>query len=795
MYAERNLITAWDGAARRRGCSEGRAGRSLLTLALLGLACLAQAQAPPAAPSIRGKVLDPEGAVVAGAQILVSGPGGFVRTAVSDMAGEFGLALEPAEYSITIRAAGFQESTHPLIIEGAAVIREYVLSLASRRDSIEVRGEAMDDVVPVASATKTPVALRDVPQSIAVVPKELIRDQALTGIAEVVQYVPGITAGQGEGNRDQIVIRGNSSTADFYLNGVRDDVQYYRDLYDLERVEALKGPNALMFGRGGGGGVINRVTKEAGFTPLHEFTLQTGSYSNRRFAADFGHPLNDAAAFRFNGVYENSDSHRRFVGLERFGINPTLTLTAGPWTKLKLGYEYFRDHRVADRGIPSFRGAPIETSHATFFGKPEESKVRAGVHLGILTVEHRAGKLDLRNNTLAGDYDKFYQNFVPGAVEAAGSHTALTAYNNATARRNIFNQTDLSYYATTGSVRHVLLAGFELGRQLTDNFRNTGYFNDATTSILVPLHDPIIDTPVTFRQSASDADNHLTTWIAATYIQDQIELNQHVQLIAGVRFERFDLKLHNNRNGQSFRRIDNMVSPRAGVVAKPVLPLSLYFSYSVSHLPSAGDQFASLNAVTETLKPERFNNYEGGAKWDVHSSLSLTMAAYRLDRLNTRATDPNDPTRVVQTGSQRTNGFEIGVDGRVTSNWRVSGGYAYQDAFVTSATTAAPAGAQVSLVPRHSVSLWNSYRFHPRWEAGLGILNRSDMFAAIDNKVTLPGYTRADAAVFFTLTEGTRLQVNLENLLGADYFLTAHNNNNIQPGSPRAARVGLTTRL
>ena len=796
MGAREKTNTDGDGTAMQRRCRTGWTKVGLLLLALIGVGWTCQAQTPVPQFSFQGKVLDPDGAAVAGAQIAVAADGGVIRSeSVADGAGEFTLMLEPGDYSITIRAEGFQESSYRIHPQPSSVSHEYVLLIATRHDSIQVSASP-DELAPiVSSATRTPVLILDVPQSITVVSRELIQDQVMGSIAEVVQYIPGITAGQGEGNRDQIVIRGNQSTADFYLNGVRDDVQYYRDLYDLERVEALKGPNALMFGRGGAGGVINRVTKEAGSTPLHEVTMQAGSYSNRRFAADLTQPLNDISSFRLNGVYENSASYRRFVGLERYGISPTLTATPSARTKIKLGYEYFRDHRAADRGIPSFHGAPIDTSPATFFGDPEESKVRAGVHVGLATIEHRAGKVDLRNNTLVGDYDKMYQNYVPGAVTEDGTQAALSAYNNATTRRNVFNQTDLTYYLTTGPVRHILLGGVEMGRQRTDNFRNTGYFNNTATTTLVSLADPVIKTPVTFRQSAGDADNHLTTRIAAAYLQDQIELNQHVQVIAGVRFEHFNLKLYDHRTDEKFRRTDQMISPRAGVVLKPVLPLSLYFSYSVSHLPSSGDQFASLNAVTETLQPERFNNYEGGVKLDMHRSLAFTMAVYRLDRLNTRASDPNDPTRVVQTGSQRTNGFEIGVDGRVTSDWRINGGYAYQDAFVSSATTAASAGAQVSLVPHHSLSLWNSYRLLPRWEAGLGILHRSDMFAAIDNTVTLPRYTRADAAVFFTLTEGTRLQVNVENLFDADYFLTAHNNNNIQPGSPRAVRVGLTTRF
>jgi catecholate siderophore receptor len=196
--------------------------------------------------------------------------------------------------------------------------------------------------------------------------------------------------------------------------------------------------------------------------------------------------------------------------------------------------------------------------------------------------------------------------------------------------------------------------------------------------------------------------------------------------------------------------------------------------------------------VTEQLKPERFNNYEVGVKWDAPAGLSLTSAVYQLDRNNTRSTDPNDPTRIVQTGSQRTRGYELGLNGHITRTWQIAGGYAYQNAEVTSATAAARLGAQAGQVPHHTVSLWNNYRFHPRLSGALGIVYRSDMFAAIDNTVTLPGYTRADAAAYFRLNQSLRLQANVENLTNTRYYVNADSNTNISPGFPRTLRVGLT---
>jgi catecholate siderophore receptor len=501
--------------------------------------------------------------------------------------------------------------------------------------------------------------------------------------------------------------------------------------------------------------------------------------------------LTGRLAFRFNSMVEDSGSFRTGVNLERAGINPTLTFAPTSRTKLTVGYEHLRDTRVADRGLPSFQGRPADVDPSTFYGNPDESHVRARVNIGSALVEHQFARLTLRNRTMVGGYDRFYQNFVPGAVTPEQSRVTLTAYNNASNRTNVFNQTDLTYAASIGGVRHTVLAGAEVGRQMTGNFRQSGFFNNTAASLLVPFSQPTMRTPVTFRQNATDADNHVRAEVAAAFVQDQVELSRHLQVIGGVRLDRFDLQYHNNRNGDTLSRVDTLVSPRAGLVFKPIARMSLYGSHSVSYLPSAGDQFSSLTVVTQQLKPEQFKNYEVGLKWDFLSGLSLTTAVYRLDRTNTRSTDPNDPARIVQTGSQRTNGFELGVNGSITSAWRVAGGYAHQDAFVTSATAAARAGAQAGQVPRHTLSWWNHYQLHSRLAAGFGVVHRTDMFAAVDNTVKLPGYTRADAAAYFTLRRGLRLQANVENLFDRQYFVNADSNTNITPGAPRSVRVAL----
>jgi catecholate siderophore receptor len=744
--------------------------------------------------SVQGRVLDPTRSAIVGARIIVRANGVTGATAITDAQGAFTVLLPRGQHTIAVTAAGFDAVSQTITVsESMTHVTEFVLPVSGVREAVTISAPDGNRGLTTSTATRTVTAIRDVPQAITVVGQELMKDQLMTSISDVVRYVPGVTTHQGENNRDQIIIRGNSTSADFFVNGVRDDVQYFRDVYNIDRIEALKGPNAMIFGRGGAGGVVNRVLKEAVFEPVRAVSLQAGMYSNRRLTADLDQPVSSTVAVRFNGMFEQSDSFRDEVGLERYGLTPTVTIVPTSQTRVVFSYEHLHDSRTADRGITSLAGAPAAVDASLYYGNPDDSHVTLGVNLGSAMVEHRWRGATIRNRTVLAGYDRFYQNYVPGAASPNHTLVALSAYNNASERTNVFNQTDLIVAATTGRIRHSLLFGAEIGRQWTDNFRNTGFFNNAATSIQVPFENPTISLPVTYRQSATDADNHVRARIGSAYAQDQVEVSRRVQLVGGVRFDQFDLSHHNNRNGETLNRLDNLVSPRAGVVFKPVTPLSIYGSYSVSYLPSAGDQFSSLTTITQQMKPEQFTNYEVGAKWDLLSRLSLATAIYRLDRTNTRSTDPNDPTRIVQTGSQRTNGYEVGVDGRVTRSWRMAGGYAFQDAFVTSATTAAKTGADVAQVPHHTFSLWNNYQLHPRLSAALGVIYRSDMFAAIDNTVALPSYTRIDAATFVPITKRARVQVNVENLFDKRYFANADNNTNISPGYPRTIRVALIT--
>ena len=657
-----------------------------------------------------------------------------------------------------------------------------------------------------ATFTKTDEPLKEVPASVSVVPSQLMKDQAMQSLADVFRYVPGVLTHQGEGNRDQIILRGNSTTADFFVNGVRDDAQIFRDLYNLERVEVLKGPGGMIFGRGGAGGVVNRVTKRPAFgTDVGEVDLTAGSWDQLRGTVDLGKQAGDAAAWRLNAMGERGHSFRDGFELERFAINPTVTFMVNPQTALTLDLEHLDDQRTADRGFPSRNGKPFDADPSTFFGNADQSTARSKVDALSAVLDHDFGEgLTLKNNLRLARYDKYYQNVYPGsAVNAAGNMT-LSAYNNQNLRTNVFNQTDLTEKLTLGGFEHSLLAGVELGHQNSDNFRNTGFFGPAgtATSATVSASNPFA-VATALRQNTTDANNVVRSDIAAVYVQDEIALTPQWKVLAGLRYDHFKVDFDDRRSlvtPTDLSRTDDDYSPRLGLIWEPNVASTYYISYSYAFLPS-GEQLG-LATTTADLAPEKSVNYEVGARWDLRPGLTLSTAVYRLDKNDVRVADPTNPGFFVKTGQQRTDGIEIGLQGDVTSFWQVYGGYAHLNGRITnpinSGTAATvgtiiPAGRRIGLVPQNTVSLWNKFDLGFGWGAGLGVIYQGSSFTSFNNTVQLESFYRVDGAVYYTFAGGkTRIALNIENMLNKEYFPTVDGDNNISPGAPINGRVTLS---
>jgi catecholate siderophore receptor len=676
-----------------------------------------------------------------------------------------------------------------------------------------------------AVATKTNTPLINIPQSLNVLTKSFIQDQNFQSLTDATRYVPGVVVHQGEGNRDELVIRGVDSSANFFVNGFRDDSQIFRDLYNTQSIEVLKGPSALTFGRGSGGGLVNRTLKEADWSNLHEATVQTGSYWDRRGAIDLDQGLTENFAGRLNAFYEKSDTFRNFGKLERYGVNPTVTFKPDDSTKIRLSYENYHDQRTADRGNPSqgLSAVPPASTRfnpaapfapagdlSAFFGSPNFNVALANVQTGMAFIDHDFGNgLTGKNSTLIAEYNKFYQNVYPGNGPLSGavnpSETAFNraAYNHETDRQNIFNQTDFTYKVFTGPLFHRLGFGTEFGRQSGIDLRNTGIFPNGTNTIVGDPFNPTYFGPVTFIHHFTGVNNDGVTTpdsysrylanIQSAYVRDTIEITRWVQLIGGARVDRFDLSALDLNTNTNRVRIDTEVSPQAAVIVKPMENLSIYTAYSVSYLPASGDQFSALNNGTVILQPQKFENKEVGVKWNILPRLLYTAAVYQLDRTNVPLADPNNPGFFFPSGSNRIRGFETDLNGYITAEWQSKLGYAYTDARVTSNTSATiVAGNRVQLVPFNQFSWWNKYQFTPVWAASLGIIYFSDSFASSDDSVRLPGFVRVDAAVYAKINETWKAQINIENVFNKGYWASADGNNNISPGQPRTIRLSAT---
>lgn len=692
---------------------------------------------------------------------------------------------------------------------------------------VDVKAERISDTKPVkgynakksVSSTRTETELRDTPQAITVIPQDLIKDQSIQSISQAVLYVPGVQAAQGEGNRDALIFRGNATTGDFFIDGLRDDVQTYRDLYNTDRIEVLKGPNGMAFGRGGAGGALNRVSKQAGWTPISELIASYGAYNQKRIAADYGQALNEEVAFRVNAVYENSDSYRDGVNLERFGVTPTLTIRPDDQTKIVLGMEYFKDKRVADRGVPSqatvagaltvnntdFNRRPYKIGDTdTFFGNARLSPTETETFAFNASIEHTFDNgIGVKNSSRYAKYDKFYQNVFAAAPVSVIDTVQIAAYRDETLRENFINQTDITYSAKWGNIEHKLLAGAEFSFQDTTGNRTQPGLGSENVGAPVSANNPFVPN-ASFSALLRRQESNVS--VAAFYLQDQIIFTPHWQAIIGLRNDNFDTDF----NGTAFSTAnpagvnsnisvsDNLLSPRAGLIFKPVEAVSIYTNYSVSYVPRAGDQLTSLTVLNSTFKPEKFINYEVGAKWDVYTNLALTAAVYKLERENILIADPNLPAQSIIVDGQETKGIELGISGDITDKWSVFGGVSFQDGEVTKQQNAGNGallkGAELAQTPDRTLSLWNKYEINDMWAVALGVISTSDRYAAIptaSQSTLLPGYTRYDAAIFGQLNEKLRLQINLENLTNKEYALYAHNNQNITPGSPITGRATL----
>lgn len=642
------------------------------------------------------------------------------------------------------------------------------------------------------SATKIEAPLRDIPQTVNVVPQSLLRDQVAQSMQDALKAVPGVGLSHGDGQRDQVTIRGFSAIADQFVDGLRDDALYFRDLSNIEQIEVLKGPASVLYGRGSSGGLINRITKKPGGN-LSEVGLTLGRWNQRRGEFDLARaPEGSVVSYRLTGAVERADSYRDQQFLDRKALAASVLIKPSADTSVLLQADYLKDSRLTDFGIPAYQGRPVNVAPGTYYGAANARDVdvsRAEVASLGATLNHRiSDSLSLRNAFRYYDYSLDRSNTLVGSVNEKAMTASLTRGNLQRDESGFSNQTELTQKLELAGMKHQLLYGLEFGRQ-SKELVSYSRANVATVSLL----NPVLPTLPLRIDGNPSADNRSVFKVASVYLQDLVTITPQWKALAGVRYDRFQQDTHERLPGRpDLGRTDTAWSPRVGLVYQPSSAWSYYASWSKSFQPS-GETFA-LAASNAQLAPEKTTSQEVGVKWDLpDGKASVTASLFKLERTNIKSTDPTTNT-VVPLGVQRTNGLELTFAGEIAPTWQVWAGYAFLDGeMVTSPAVDAGQpvqGKRPTLTAKHSANLWVTKALGHGFGLGGGLNYVGARFANPGNTVTLPGYMTVDAMAYYRMGAWD-VQLKLNNLLDRRYIVSGHGSSpNLNlPGAPRSAQV------
>lgn len=651
-----------------------------------------------------------------------------------------------------------------------------------------------------ASATRTDTAIHETPQSISVVSKDVVEDLGATRLQDALDYAGGVGRANNFGGQGltTFTVRG-FTTGEFYRNGFPINRGYPNmpDANTIERLEVLRGPATMLYGRGDPGGTFNVVSKQ----PLAERTVTLGSQLNdqgmKRGTLDASGPLDEEGrlAYRLNVVGEGGDTFRDHVETERYGVTPVITWQATDDTKVTFEGDFMRNNHPLDRGLtrfPNQRGTP---SRDTFWGDKDAGKLHNDNNMAQLRFEHALSD----NWTLGGGFQWLDGSLKGNAIEANGPGSLGT--DGRTLQRN-FNyrklewtdkdyQLNLTGHFSTGGFDHTLLTGIEYEDY---DYKSIIQRSSAVAGTYpIDIFDPVYGQtrPALTRTPTHDKEN-LKTY--AAFVQDQVALTERLKVLAGARFERFE---HDYQNyvGKSWQAADNAVTPRVGVIYDLTDTIAVYADAARSFKPNTG-----ASREGGGFAPEKGKSYEMGIKWEaLDRQLSVDAAIYQIEKKNVLTTDPVDNTFSVAAGQVRSRGFDLNVAGNLTPEWRVIGGYAYVDAEVTRDNTLR-SGTRLMNIPRNSFSLLNVYEFQDGALKGLGlgvggkyVDQRAGQTA--NTAFSMDAYTVVDLLGYYKVNEHVRLNLDVKNLFNREYEEGAFGNIYAYPGAPRTVQVGIAYTL
>ena len=693
-------------------------------------------------------------------------------------------------------------------------------------EQLEVKGKVLykDQV----NSLKPPVPILNVPQSLSVITDEDIKLQGFRQIGDLIRYTPGVNTSQGEGHRDAVVFRGVRSTADFYQDGVRDDVQYYRSLYNVEQVEILKGGDALLFGRGGTGGLINRVSKTAQIGETFS-SLDTGidSFGGGDVSMDGNMIVNDNVAFRLNVHVDSLANHRDMFSGDRVGVNPTMKIQVDPATTIDLSYEYADHERFVDRGIPTDDAtkSPIDAMTDIVFGTKDLNKttLEANILKGSLNHNYSdTGKLNF--SVSANDFRKVYQNlYVSDYTASMGAK--MDGYRDVTMRESLI----IALSNINEFDRGTLTVGFEMVDTENNNHRYNTYFSSTRddNEIFVPVRNmnfnvangnltnrrtletggltdaDVTQDQVTYVDYISDLNNQSDTEIEVTslYLQGNIDLADQWKMILGGRYDQVETTIKQygitvdgtgkgalNGTNPSVTKKDSLFSPRLGLIFKPQENMSLYLSYIEAFQPRSGEQYKTFGSSAAKYNPDVFENTELGFKYDMDSGISLALAYFMGEQTKATAFDNGTGEETREIGLE-IDGFEITLNGQINDNNALRFGLASVDATKSKGSGAARE------IPELTYSLWYTHQANDMFAISLGATYQDESYINAESGPLLPDYTRFDMAMTITPTENDVVRINIENLGDETYYPHSHSDHQVSVGESQNVRVSYSKRF
>lgn len=664
---------------------------------------------------------------------------------------------------------------------------------------VKVQGAAEDDGYESATTEigRVPQLLRDIPQSVTVVPGTLIEDRQANSFREAVRNVAGLTFNAGEGGRvgDNLTIRGYSVVGDLYLDGVRDVAQYNREVFNVDRIEVLRGSASVLFGRGSTGGVINQVSRMPELDTERALALTGGTHGYRRATLDLNQPFGDTSAVRVNGMYTDDESFRDGPRYRRWGAAPSIAFGLGTDDELTLAYYRLEDDNVPDMGVPYFGGRPIDVPVERFYGLSNADEERNETGIATATYRHRFdADTSIRTVLRRADYRRSLWATAPRLAAGTTAITDATIVNRQRqarggAEHTWTSQTDFVTTFRTGAVAHELLAGVELANERARRWNFVNAVPNPPTTVGSTNTTPVLpDAYFTSVQRTAFVAYEADT--VGAYFQDVIALTPHWKLVAGARWDDLDAQYDRPEPQGDLERRDRVWSWRSGLLWQPSAVVSYYASWGTSFNPS-GELYA-LDDRSANTPPEKSRNVEVGVKWDLlDGALLVRTALARSEKTNERNTDLSNPDVFLLSGKRHTDAFEIEATGRITDRWEIFAAIALMDAEIDRASgqQANTQGNTPINAPDYTASVWTAYRLNDRWRFGGGGEAVGFRWGNATNVNGVPGYVRWDAFVEYEVG-AVSVQLNAFNLFDRKYYEGVYSGHAV-PGTSRTAQLRL----